>query len=221
MRKDLIIGILVSVIFHAGILFGTELWPKRHVAPIKVAEEPVEQMQMDMPPLEPDEPDKPVDLEDQPQENIVAPPSLIDLPTVVPVTAFTTPITPPPPPGLEVARGAVNIPVNPPGAGFGKGMKDLFDISNLDQPPQARVQVQPNYPFEMRRAGISGEVTVAFIVSSTGDVVEAYAVRSTQREFEAPAVQAVLKWKFRPGRKGGRAVNTKMQVPIVFNLSDE
>ena len=73
----------------------------------------------------------------------------------------------------------------------------------------------------MRRAGVSGEVTVAFIVGSSGDVVEAYAVKSTQREFEQPAVQAVLKWKFRPGRKGGRAVNTRMSVPIVFNLNEE
>ena len=34
------------------------------------------------------------------------------------------------------------------------------------------------------------------------------------------AIQAVGKWTFRPGRKGGRAVNTRMQVPIVFSLND-
>lgn len=220
MRKDLIIGLLASVLIHGGILYGERLLPKKK-AVAKQTEEEVQEMRMDMPPLPPEEEEKVEELDDEPVENVVAPPSLIDMPTVVPVNAFTTPIEPPPPPGLEASKGAITIPVNKPGTNFGRGMKDLFDISNLDQQPQARVQVQPNYPFEMRRAGISGEVVVAFIVSSTGDVVEAYAVRSSQREFESPAIQAVMKWKFRPGKKGGRNVNTRMQVPIVFNLSDE
>ncbi len=36
----------------------------------------------------------------------------------------------------------------------------------------------------------------------------------------AAAVEAVNKWKFNPGQKGGREVNTHMQIPIVFTLSD-
>ena len=35
------------------------------------------------------------------------------------------------------------------------------------------------------------------------------------------AVRAVSKWKFKPGRRGGKAVNTRMSVPIVFNLDSE
>jgi protein TonB len=73
----------------------------------------------------------------------------------------------------------------------------------------------------MRRAGIAGEVVVDFIVDTHGDVQNAYAIRSSQREFEAAAVQAVSKWKFKPGRKGGRDVPTHMQVPIVFTLNEE
>ena len=41
------------------------------------------------------------------------------------------------------------------------------------------------------------------------------------RAFEAAAVQAVTKWKFKAGKKGGRNVPTHMQVPIVFTLNDE
>lgn len=220
MRKDLIIGIVISICIHVAFLYGEKLIPKgKAVDTAKQEEEQI--IRMEMPPLPPEELEEVEELEEEPTPNELAPPTLIDMPTIVPLNAFQQQIQPPPPPGLEIARGAVSIPVTRPGANFGKGMKDLFDITNLDQVPQPRVQVQPNYPFEMRRAGISGEVLVAFIVSTNGDVVDAYAVRSTQREFEAPAVQAVMKWKFRPGRKGGRAVNTRMQVPIVFNLSDE
>jgi len=31
---------------------------------------------------------------------------------------------------------------------------------------------------------------------------------------------AIQKWKFRPGKKGGKAVNTRMSVPLIFNLKD-
>jgi protein TonB len=219
MSKELIIALLVSAILHAGFLFGETLLPKGEKAPeIKVEEEEI--IQIEMPPLEP-EPEETVEeiLEEQPA-NQLAPPSLIDMPTVVPVDAFVQQMQPPPPPGLEVSKGAVNIPVTKPGTNFGKGMKDLFDLKSLDQVPVATSQVSPRYPHEMSREGISGQVTVAFIVTSTGDVVDAYAVNSTRREFEQSAVETVMRWKFRPGKKGGRAVNTKMQIPINFSLNN-
>jgi protein TonB len=64
-------------------------------------------------------------------------------------------------------------------------------------------------------------VVVDFIVDANGDVQNAFAVKMSQREFESAAVQAVSKWKFKPGKKGGRAVNTHMQVPIVFTLNED
>lgn len=94
----------------------------------------------------------------------------------------------------------------------------IFDISMLDQTPVARFQARPQYPFEMLRAGTGGEVVVDFVVDTNGDVQKAYAARSSQREFEAAAVEAVSKWKFKPGRKGGSDVGTHMQVPIVFTV---
>jgi len=100
-------------------------------------------------------------------------------------------------------------------------MAEVYDIAKLDRQPQPRFQARPQYPFEMRRAGTTGEVVVDFIVDVNGDVQKAFAVRSSQREFEAAAVQAVSKWKFNAGQKGGRAVGTHLQVPIVFSLSGE
>ena len=95
----------------------------------------------------------------------------------------------------------------------------IFDISQLDQIPVARFQARPQYPLELRRAGVGGEVVVEFLVDVNGDVQRAQAVRSSQREFEAAAVEAVTKWKFKPGRKGGNDVLTRMQVPIVFTVA--
>jgi protein TonB len=217
MNKDLIIGLIFSVGVH---LLALNPFQGKHAPPKRetVAEEKV--VQMEMPPLPEEEEDKVEELNEEPVENVLAPPSLVDLPTVVPVNAFTQPLQPPPPPGMQAAKGAINIPVNPPGANFGRGIKDLFDINNLDQKPVGRVQNPPQYPYEMSRAGISGEVVVEFIINANGDVVDTRVIRSSHREFEVPAMQAVQKWKFKPGRKSGKNVSTRVSQLIEFNLED-
>ncbi len=97
----------------------------------------------------------------------------------------------------------------------------VFDISELDRTPQPKFQSAPQYPFEMRRAGVRGEVVVDFVVDSNGDVQSARAIRSSRPEFESAAVQAVSRWRFSPGQKSGQSVNAHLQVPIVFTLGGE
>jgi len=217
MNKDMVTGILVSITIHCATFLGFNHKAPPPPKPV-IKEEPV--MQFEMPPPEEEEPDKVQDLVDDQQQNVIVPPSLVDLPTVVPVTAFTQPLQPPPPPRMSTAKGAINIPVTKPGANFGKGVKDLFDIKNLDQKPVALLQDQPVYPAEMSREGINGEVAVEFILNTSGDVVETRVVRSSRAEFEAPAIAAVKKWKFRPGKKGGKAVNVRAAQLIKFDLQD-
>lgn len=216
MKTDIIVGVLLSASLHGGILFASYFSKKQVVAAAEEEEEAVIEI-MQMPIIEPDEPDVPPD-EAPPEEIEYVPPQQADVPTASIDSAFTQQIQPPPP-SMQRPSGQMSIPAVST-AKAASGMKDLFDLANLDQVPQPRYQAQPQYPFEMRRAGITGEVVVGFIVDSEGKAVEVYAVRSTQREFEAAAIQAVSKWTFRPGRKGGRAVNTRMQVPIVFSLND-
>ncbi|HUJ43638.1 MAG TPA: energy transducer TonB [Opitutaceae bacterium] len=220
MRTDLIIGIVVA----ASVLSGFLLAFNGHPEPAKhAAARADDTIQIEMPTLPP-EPPETQKIEDLPQEEDVvqvnyAPPSLVDIPVINADATFVQEIPPPPPPGVEQAKGLVTIPPARP-AGFGRGLGQIFDISQLDQIPVARVQPQPIYPYEMRRAGITGEVNVGFIVDVNGDVHDAYVMNSTHREFEVPAVQAVSKWKFRPGRRNGRAVNTRMSVPIVFSFTE-
>ena len=216
MSRDLIIGILLSALVHLGILFGDKLIPEKKV--VKKAEEPPPKIELIAMPKVEEEPEiietteevKPLDL---------APPMQQDVPQLVQPDSFVQKIQPPPPEGVTISA-SMNIVPEIRDPNMFRGMK-VFDISMLDQTPVAKFQARPQYPFEMRRAGIAGEVVVDFIVDTNGDVQNAYALRSSQREFEAAAVQAVQKWKFKPGRKGGRDVPTHMQVPIVFTLNEE
>ncbi|MBI5382624.1 MAG: energy transducer TonB [Opitutae bacterium] len=95
----------------------------------------------------------------------------------------------------------------------------IYNLKELDSIPVVRYQAKPVYPFALRSAGITGEVVVAFIVEADGEVHAVEAVRSTQKEFESAAVEAVSKWKFKAGKKDGRTVATRMQVPIKFSIT--
>ena len=214
MRRDLIIGLIVSLAIHGGVAWYGELTRGGKPKPKHDEEEKI--IQIEMPKIEPDEPEK-VESDEPVTPLDIQPPMQQDVPQLVQVDSFVQPIQPPPPEGLKPMTGMIVIPQG--NRGLGKGI-EVFDISKLDQIPVAKYQAFPQYPFEMRRAGVTGEVVVDFIVTSDGDVRNAYAARSTQREFEAPAVAAVSKWKFRPGKRGGRAVNTHMQVPVAFTLTE-
>ncbi len=215
MRRDLIIGFLISLLIHGGVMFGDKLIKFQPKAK-KAAAPPPKIELIEMPKLEPEEPEVVEQNEDLPKPEFI-PPMQMDVPQVITDTSFVQQIQPPPPENIKPTSGIVNIPAD---RNQFKGI-EVFDLSKLDQQPVARFQARPQYPFEMRRAGIAGEVVVDFIVDNNGDVQNAFSMRSSQREFENAAIQAVSKWKFKPGRKGGRNVNTHMQVPIVFTLNEE
>ena len=214
---------LFSVGLHAAILLGFN----RHVSVHRVAvhEEVVDQMQM-MPDLNDPEEEKVKDLTDD--EPMAAPsvtvPMLADVPSLVPVDAafvqqldLTIPLKSDPNAGK-----LVSIPVNiQRGRPDDSGIKNLFNISELDRKPEPIVQTQPTYPFELKRQGIDARVRVGFIVDSQGNVILPYIVSATHKGFEGAAIDAVLKWKFRPGMKGGRKVNTRVEQPMDFKVTED
>jgi protein TonB len=65
---------------------------------------------------------------------------------------------------------------------------------------------------------VSGEGIVSFIIDTEGNVVDAVVVQATDVRFGEAAVEAVLKWKFRPAELNGQVVPCHMTVPIVFSL---
>jgi len=220
MRKDLIIGLSISVLVHWSFLFLTKApsAPKKHEA------EAVDVVKIEMPTLPPEEPEKKQNDEPQDEDAVVstiAPPSLVEIPNVVPNATFVMTPEPPPPPGIVTSKGVVTIPANPRPPGWGKGYANLFNLDQLDQIPVATYKAVPVYPYEMKRNGTEGTVTVGFICDTDGNVRDAYVVNSTNRGFDAPAVQAVTKWKFKAGKRGGKVVNTRMSVPILFNISSD
>ncbi|MBC8010605.1 MAG: energy transducer TonB [Burkholderiales bacterium] len=222
MSRDLIIAILASILLHGGVALSG-FFTKEKAVVIVVAEE-VPTIALDLPPPEPDEPDIVEDaVSDAPPELAdLAPPMQNDIPSAIIDSPFVQQIQAPPPPGLNRPTGSITIPTSTrPSVTAGKGLGNLFDLAALDKRPTPTVQPQPQYPFDLKRSGIEGEVLVSFIVDSTGSVRDPFVVRSSNPAFDEVVLTTVLRWKFRPGQKGGVAVNTRnVQILIPFKLKD-
>jgi protein TonB len=216
MNRDLFLGVAVSVLLHSGTLLSDRFYDFGSKPAIQRAVERVIDV-IDLPRFEPDDVERPP-VEREEAVLTFVPPQQIDIPQAVTEGSITQMVQPPPPDVGMLPSGISTELFDDPRRAGPPG--NIFEVSGLDQIPRVRgFRAPPNYPFEMRRTGLTGEVLVDFLVDAEGNVLNARAVTSSHREFEASAVQAVSKWKFHPGRKDGRNVITHMQIPIVFSLN--
>ena len=222
MSRRLVIALLISLLLHGGAALSGYFFKKppapRAAAPV------IPTIALYLPPLPPEEPE-PIEntSADAPPEAIAPPPPMqTDAPSAVIDSPFVQQIQAPPPPNLARPSAGIVIPANTrPSLGADANLGNIFDLAALDQKPEARLRIKPIYPFEMRRSGLSGEVVVGFIVDRQGEVRDPAIIHSTNPGFDDAAIQAVLKWKFKPGKKGGAAVNTRVAQPLSFSLNAE
>jgi protein TonB len=75
------------------------------------------------------------------------------------------------------------------------------------------------YPAAALRRGLSGTVTVQFIVDEQGRVLDPVVVKTTDEEFSAEAIRLVwlMPW-WTPGRQGGQPVRVRCTLPIAFTF---
>jgi protein TonB len=107
-----------------------------------------------------------------------------------------------------------------PTINVGDQLEDIiYELSDLTQPPRPVSRPAPTYPPELRRAGISGTVVLMFVVRSDGTTSNITVQKSDNPAFEEPAIRAVRKWRFDPGEKDGKAVNTRVRLPIPFKFN--
>jgi TonB family protein len=79
----------------------------------------------------------------------------------------------------------------------------------------------PEYPFQLKRDGVSGVVTVKFSVDEKGNVVDPEVLKSSNKGFEQAALNANLKWKFKPALQDGAPVKSKLAIPLQFSLGSD
>lgn len=159
-----------------------------------------------------------------------------DEPFIPPVMEAEAPPEAPPEPQLAEAPQQIplsadlDVAVGSGGAlaGFGEvraltaaesSVQEAFDVTDLEKRPEAVTQIPPAYPPELRKAKVEGSVTLVFLLTEEGRVEAPRVENSTRPEFEKPALDAIRRWRFRPGMKDGQAVRTYIRVPIRFRVN--
>lgn len=112
--------------------------------------------------------------------------------------------------GMKVAAPAAIKPVP---------LQTEFAMGDVDTTPMPTMRLQPIYPHRAKRTNTTGFVDIRFLVDTTGTVQSLKIIRAVPTGiFEDSVRQAVTRWKFQPGMKDGRAVNTWMITTIRFEL---
>jgi TonB family protein len=212
-------ALLVSGALHALLIWGSR--PHQPARPVHVPEPEI--IQMVMPEIL-EEKDQPVEeLEDPAEKAGVTVPSLMDVPTRVALDqAFVQLIEVNVPAKVDVTGMKLTvIPVKIARGGHGGVEGKIFDLSQLDRAPEPLSQPPPRFPSAISKVYGHAEVVVDFIVDSSGGVRAIRILSSTTVGMEQPVIDALVKWTFRPGLKGGRKVNVHMRQPFKFNLLND
>jgi TonB family protein len=93
-------------------------------------------------------------------------------------------------------------------------IQDLQEKGTLPKPLK---QEPPTYPRNMRLAGLAGKVLVEFVIDTQGLVQNPVVVRSNNPWFERPAIEAILKWRFKPAEMEGTPVKVRALQLLEFD----
>ena len=101
------------------------------------------------------------------------------------------------------------------GGGFGGG---VFRVGGGVTAPSLLYKVEPEYSEEARKAKYQGTVLLYVQVDPSGKAVNIRVLHSLGLGLDEKAMEAVKKWKFKPGVKDGKAVTVEAQIEVNFRL---
>jgi len=117
---------------------------------------------------------------------------------------------------MELGAGA-GIGVSPPPVSHNPviGREPLFG----DGEYTPIVRVAPNYPRRAEQRGLEGYVTLEFTVTRQGTVRDARVIESSNSVFDTAAVEAVMRFRYRPRVIDGEPVDVPgVQFRMTFQL---
>ena len=88
--------------------------------------------------------------------------------------------------------------------------------TSTDHPPVPIKRVPPDYTQAMRENRPKGDVVIDLVVDQQGAVTNPIVQTSLSPEADRAALECVRQWTFEPAVKNGRAVKTRMRIPIRF-----
>jgi TonB family protein len=124
-------------------------------------------------------------------------------------------------PSLGAGIGTGIGPGKGPGVGPGEGGGiggGVYRIGGGVTAPVATYKPEPEYSEEARKAKYQGEVWLSVIVDEKGIPQNIKVTRKLGLGLDEKAVEAVSKWRFKPGMKDGKPVAVQATIAVSFHL---
>ena len=209
------------VLFHIAALWALHTGLLQRVVEVVVPVMAISQAEPPPPPPKPPEPVKP------PEPPKLTPPPKTPQPVLTPppTPQPPAPATPEPPAVLAAPTAAVTAPAvqaappappppapPPPPAAPAKLELPSSKADYLHNPP-------PDYPRMSKRLGEQGKVVLKVLIGTDGAPQKVELVTSSGFErLDKSAMDAAMRWRYVPGKRGGVAEAMWYQVPIQFTL---
>lgn len=92
-------------------------------------------------------------------------------------------------------------------------------LEKVEKLPQPLNQPEPDYPEELIKQGIKGQVKVEVLLDTDGKVIDVKVVESSGiKEIDKVVVETAYRWTFTPAEYKGKPV--QVWVPIPFNFGE-
>jgi TonB family protein len=98
----------------------------------------------------------------------------------------------------------------------------VYTKEAVDERPQLKgglrgLLARVDYPTAAKRAGITGRVIVAFVVTPEGDTANIRVAQSVHPLLDDEARRVMERASFDPGRLNGEAVPVQLEMPVTFD----
>ena len=126
--------------------------------------------------------------------------------------------------GIPSAGNGIGAGIGPgkgPGVGAGNGGGfggSAFKIGGGVSAPVPVYRPEPEYSEEARKAKWQGAVLLSLVVDENGVPQNIMVIRSIGLGLDQKAIEAVQKWRFKPGVKDGKAVPVFANIEVNFRL---
>jgi TonB family protein len=109
------------------------------------------------------------------------------------------------------------------GVGLGPGARGgdggaVYGAGNGVSMPVAVLKVDPEYSEDARKARYSGTVVLSVVIDKDGHPQDIRVLHSLGMGLDEKAIEAVAKWRFKPGMRDGHPVNVRAQIDVNFRL---
>ena len=79
----------------------------------------------------------------------------------------------------------------------------------------------PNLPSQLRKKVGDSRVIVQVLIDQKGKPLHVWVLNSPVKEATPYIIKDLMRWRFRPGKKDGQKVRTKVRFVLVFQKSKD